>query len=68
MSGRPVLVTCRGCDGEGETADHRVCGDCMGQRHIAIDRGFDGGIPVGFKEWLPNTLPEYAPHVQRCIP
>lgn len=63
-----VLVVCRDCKGEGVLPDGRVCGDCMGNRHLAVDRAFDGGIPVGFKEWLPPVLPNYAPPIQRCIP
>ena len=55
-----VLVICRDCQGEGVLPDGRVCGDCMGNRHVAVNRAFDGGVPVGYKEWIPRTLPTLA--------
>ena len=51
-----VLIVCRECKGE-ELPDGRICGWCMGQKHEAVDRAFDGGLPVGTKEWIPRTLP-----------
>lgn len=50
-----VLVWCRDCGGEDRAP---VCGWCMGQKHEAVNRTSDGGVPEPYREWLPPLLPE----------
>lgn len=52
---RTVAIVCRECAGSGDR-DGVACGWCLGQGHEYVDRAFDGGPPVGTREWIPNTL------------
>jgi DnaJ-class molecular chaperone len=52
-----VLVHCPACGGTGYGKGQPVCGECLGQMHIAIDRAPDGGCPDGFREWRDKELP-----------
>lgn len=47
-----VNVVCPGCDGTGSDGDGDVCRECLGQRHIAVDKTPDGSVPDGFREWI----------------
>lgn len=44
-------MTCPACAGTGYGKGVPVCGLCLGQLHIAIDRTKDGGIPDGYLPW-----------------
>ena len=58
MSQQTALVTCPSCAGTGYGKDRPVCGECLGQLHIAVDRTRDGGIPDGFTPWREWSLGE----------
>ncbi len=52
-----VAVICGACNGSGDGPDG-FCGWCLAQGHEYVNRAFDGGVPVGYKEWIPRTLPD----------
>jgi DnaJ-class molecular chaperone len=54
---RIVLVHCPDCGGTGYGHNRPVCGHCLGQMHIAVDRTLDGGCPDGYREWRDKELP-----------
>lgn len=58
MSQTHVLVTCPVCAGTGYGHDRPVCGECLGQMHISVDRTKDGGVPDGHREWREWSLGE----------
>lgn len=55
-----VLVVCPHCDA-GTLPDGRVCGECNGLGHIAVNRTPEGTCPEGFREWMPPVLPLLPP-------
>lgn len=61
VSQRTVLVVCRVCHGTGDGIDTAACVDCKGQRHFAVDRTPEGGVPDGYVEWMPPILPDFLP-------
>ena len=68
-----VLVVCRVCDGSRNAPDSLlVCDWCLGQGHECIDRAPGGGVPEGFREWIPHTLPTVPliplDDIPRCVP
>ncbi len=62
-----VLVYCPDCT-DGTASDGHGCVMCSAMGHIAVDRTADGGVPEGYREWLPAMLPPLPSHVQRCVP
>ena len=52
-----MLVYCPSCGGTGYGKHQPVCGECLGQLHVAVDRAVDGGCPDGFREWRDKELP-----------
>lgn len=57
-----VLVNCRECGGTGNDREAIYqCEHCLGQRHVAVNRAPDGGVPDGETLWLEAELPE-VPH------
>ncbi len=54
-----ILVTCPACAGTGYGhGGQAVCGECLGQMHVAVDRLRDGGVPDGYTPWREWTLGE----------
>jgi DnaJ-class molecular chaperone len=56
MSRIIVLVHCPSCAGTGYGHGQPVCGECLGQMHIGVNRTTDGGVPDGFREWRDAEL------------
>lgn len=53
-----VSVYCPECRGDGShRANGLVCGVCLGQGHIHVDRDLDGTVPPGMTEWVDQELP-----------
>lgn len=53
-----VNVFCPECRGDGsDRTDGLVCGVCLGQGHIFVDRDLDGTVPSGMHEWVDQELP-----------
>jgi DnaJ-class molecular chaperone len=53
-----VLVHCPVCAGTGYGKGTLICGECLGQMHIAVDRATDGGVPDGYRQWRDAELPQ----------
>ena len=53
-----ALVTCNECGGTGYGHDRPVCGVCLGQMHISVDRTKDGGVPDQYRLWREWSLGE----------
>lgn len=56
--GMLVNVYCPSCGGSGSNpAEGLLCGYCLGQGHIRVDRDLDGTVPSGMQEWVEAELP-----------